>query len=156
MGGVRLAAKIEEGLMLRFTKRVDYGDGDAVRRRPPGRGANRGHADRRRVQHPQRAPRQDPAAPGEAAPDRRPQRSEGRLPARVRTGGAHGRASGAGVGGADRDCYLYLNSTTLDYVQPGLQAGFTFVNANAKSTCGCGTSFFRVGPGRNMSSKESR
>ena len=23
----------------------------------------------------------------------------------------------------------------------GLQAGFTFVNANAKSTCGCGTSF---------------
>src|SRR6266851_835497 len=70
MGGVRLAAKIEEGLMLRFTKRVDYGDGDAVRRRPPGRGANRGHADRRRVQHPQRAPRQDPAAPGEAAPDR--------------------------------------------------------------------------------------
>jgi len=58
-----------------------------------------------------------------------------------KTGGAHGRASGAGVGGADRDCYLYLNSTTLDYVQQGLQAGFTFVNANAKSTCWCGTSF---------------
>ena len=41
----------------------------------------------------------------------------------------------------DAKSYLYLNSTTLDYVQQGLEAGFTFVNANAKSTCGCGTSF---------------
>lgn len=41
----------------------------------------------------------------------------------------------------DAKSYLYLNSTTLDYVTQGLQAGFTFANANAKSTCGCGTSF---------------
>lgn len=40
----------------------------------------------------------------------------------------------------DAKSYLYLNSTTLDYVQQGLEAGFTFVNANAKSTRGCGTS----------------
>jgi iron-sulfur cluster assembly accessory protein len=41
----------------------------------------------------------------------------------------------------DAKSYLYLNSTTVDYVQQGLQPGLTFVNANAKSTCGCGTSF---------------
>ena len=37
--------------------------------------------------------------------------------------------------------YLYLNGTTLDYVMHGLTGGFTFVNPNAKSSCGCGTSF---------------
>jgi iron-sulfur cluster assembly protein len=41
----------------------------------------------------------------------------------------------------DRKSYLYLNGTTLDYVQQGLTGGFTFVNPNAKSSCGCGTSF---------------
>lgn len=41
----------------------------------------------------------------------------------------------------DKKSYLYLNGTTLDYVQQGLTGGFTFVNPNAKSTCGCGTSF---------------
>lgn len=41
----------------------------------------------------------------------------------------------------DRKSYLYLNGVTLDYVQQGLTAGFTFVNPNAKSSCGCGTSF---------------
>lgn len=41
----------------------------------------------------------------------------------------------------DAKSYLYLNGTTLDYVQQGLTGGFTFVNPNAKSTCGCGTSF---------------
>ncbi len=41
----------------------------------------------------------------------------------------------------DRKSYLYLNGTTLDYVKQGLTAGFTFVNPNAKSTCGCGSSF---------------
>jgi len=41
----------------------------------------------------------------------------------------------------DKKSYLYLNGTTLDYVQQGLQGGFTFVNPNAKSSCGCGTSF---------------
>jgi iron-sulfur cluster assembly protein len=41
----------------------------------------------------------------------------------------------------DKKSYLYLNGTTLDYVKEGLTGGFTFVNPNAKSTCGCGTSF---------------
>ena len=41
----------------------------------------------------------------------------------------------------DRKSYLYLNGTTLDYVTEGLTGGFTFVNPNAKSSCGCGTSF---------------
>lgn len=41
----------------------------------------------------------------------------------------------------DKKSYLYLSGTTLDYVQQGLQGGFTFVNPNAKSSCGCGTSF---------------
>jgi iron-sulfur cluster assembly protein len=41
----------------------------------------------------------------------------------------------------DKKSYLYLNGTTLDYVKQGLTGGFTFVNPNAKSTCGCGTSF---------------
>ena len=41
----------------------------------------------------------------------------------------------------DKKSYLYLNGTTLDYVKQGLSGGFTFVNPNAKSSCGCGTSF---------------
>ncbi len=41
----------------------------------------------------------------------------------------------------DKKSYIYLNGTTLDYVQQGLTGGFTFVNPNAKSSCGCGTSF---------------
>ena len=41
----------------------------------------------------------------------------------------------------DTKSYLYLNGTTLDYVQQGMTGGFTFVNPNAKSSCGCGTSF---------------
>ncbi len=41
----------------------------------------------------------------------------------------------------DGKSYLYLNATMLDYVKQGLTAGFTFTNPNAKSTCGCGTSF---------------
>jgi iron-sulfur cluster assembly protein len=41
----------------------------------------------------------------------------------------------------DRKSYLYLNGTTLDYVAQGLTGGFTFVNPQAKSSCGCGTSF---------------
>ena len=41
----------------------------------------------------------------------------------------------------DAKSYLYLNGTTLDFVTEGLQSGFTFVNPQAKSTCGCGTSF---------------
>jgi iron-sulfur cluster assembly protein len=41
----------------------------------------------------------------------------------------------------DAKSYLYINGTTLDYVTEGLQGGFTFVNPQAKSSCGCGTSF---------------
>ena len=41
----------------------------------------------------------------------------------------------------DKKSYLYLNGTTLDYVQQRLTGGFTFVNPQAKSSCGCGTSF---------------
>jgi len=41
----------------------------------------------------------------------------------------------------DTKSYLYLNGTTLDYVTEGLQVGFTFINPQAKSSCGCGTSF---------------
>lgn len=41
----------------------------------------------------------------------------------------------------DAKSYLYLNGTTLDYVQQGLTGGFTFVNPQAKSSCGCGSSF---------------
>ena len=41
----------------------------------------------------------------------------------------------------DAKSYLYLNGITLDYVTQGLTGGFAFVNPNAKSSCGCGTSF---------------
>jgi iron-sulfur cluster assembly protein len=41
----------------------------------------------------------------------------------------------------DVKSYLYLNGTTLDYVTEGLTGGFTFLNPQAKSSCGCGTSF---------------
>jgi iron-sulfur cluster assembly protein len=41
----------------------------------------------------------------------------------------------------DRKSYLYLNGTTLDYITQGLTGGFTFINPQAKSSCGCGTSF---------------
>jgi len=41
----------------------------------------------------------------------------------------------------DAKSYLYLNGSTLDYVTQGLTGGFTFINPQAKSSCGCGTSF---------------
>ncbi|MCI0548192.1 MAG: iron-sulfur cluster assembly accessory protein [Candidatus Rokubacteria bacterium] len=41
----------------------------------------------------------------------------------------------------DPKSYLYLNGTTLDYVTEGLQGGFTFINPQAKTSCGCGHSF---------------
>jgi iron-sulfur cluster assembly protein len=41
----------------------------------------------------------------------------------------------------DAKSYLYLNGTTLDYVTEGLTGGFTFINPQAKSSCGCGSSF---------------
>jgi len=41
----------------------------------------------------------------------------------------------------DAKSYLYINGITLDYVTQGLTGGFAFLNPNAKSSCGCGTSF---------------
>ena len=41
----------------------------------------------------------------------------------------------------DRKSYVFLAGTTLDY-SGGLNGkGFVFNNPNAKTTCGCGTSF---------------
>ena len=36
---------------------------------------------------------------------------------------------------------LYLNGTTVDYVETLTGAGFKFDNPNAKGACGCGESF---------------
>jgi iron-sulfur cluster assembly protein len=41
----------------------------------------------------------------------------------------------------DRKSLLYLNGTVLDYDTNMLTQGFVFNNPNAKSTCGCGSSF---------------
>lgn len=41
----------------------------------------------------------------------------------------------------DRKSALYLEGTTLDYVQTIQQQGFVFGNPNATGTCGCGQSF---------------
>ena len=38
----------------------------------------------------------------------------------------------------------FLDGTTLDYDTSLVSKGFIFNNPNAKSTCGCGTSFQRV------------
>src|SRR5690606_10860975 len=35
----------------------------------------------------------------------------------------------------------YLKGTTVDYLSSATQAGFKFENPNAKSSCGCGSSF---------------
>ena len=41
----------------------------------------------------------------------------------------------------DKKSYIFLAGTTLDY-SGGLNGkGFVFYNPNAKTTCGCGTSF---------------
>ena len=41
----------------------------------------------------------------------------------------------------DKKSYIFLAGTTLEY-QGGLNGkGFVFNNPNAKTTCGCGTSF---------------
>ncbi|SVD57111.1 uncharacterized protein METZ01_LOCUS409965, partial [marine metagenome] len=41
----------------------------------------------------------------------------------------------------DKKSYIFLAGTTLEY-QGGLNGkGFVFHNPNAKTTCGCGTSF---------------
>ena len=41
----------------------------------------------------------------------------------------------------DERSSLYLQGTTIDYVDSFGTAGFKFVNPNAQKTCGCGSSF---------------
>ncbi|OLC55473.1 MAG: heme biosynthesis protein HemY [Acidobacteria bacterium 13_1_40CM_4_69_4] len=41
----------------------------------------------------------------------------------------------------DKKSSIFLNGTTLDFSDGLNGTGFTFSNPNAKSTCGCGTSF---------------
>ena len=41
----------------------------------------------------------------------------------------------------DRKSLLYLNGTVLDYDTNLVSKGFVFNNPNAKSSCGCGSSF---------------
>jgi iron-sulfur cluster assembly accessory protein len=41
----------------------------------------------------------------------------------------------------DPRSFRYLDGTTLDYDTSLVSKGFIFNNPNAKSSCGCGTSF---------------
>lgn len=41
----------------------------------------------------------------------------------------------------DPKSFLYLMGTEIDYVDTLAEAGFKFINPNAKRTCGCGESF---------------
>ena len=41
----------------------------------------------------------------------------------------------------DPKSYRFIDGTTLDYDTSLVSRGFVFHNPNAKSTCGCGTSF---------------
>ena len=41
----------------------------------------------------------------------------------------------------DKKSLLYLNGTVLDYDASLISKGFVFNNPNAKTTCGCGSSF---------------
>ena len=40
-----------------------------------------------------------------------------------------------------RDFFIHLYSARLDWVEDGFKAEFVITNPNAKSSCGCGTSF---------------
>lgn len=41
----------------------------------------------------------------------------------------------------DKKSLLYADGTEIGYAAQGITGGFTFQNPNAKSTCGCGSSF---------------
>jgi iron-sulfur cluster assembly protein len=41
----------------------------------------------------------------------------------------------------DPKAYLYLQNVEVGFHQDMMSANFTFKNPDAKSTCGCGTSF---------------
>lgn len=46
----------------------------------------------------------------------------------------------------DKKSDFMLSETTVDYKSTLSQSGFTFENARATSTCGCGTSFSQEAP----------
>lgn len=41
----------------------------------------------------------------------------------------------------EQTAIMHIVGTTLDYVDETVKAGFTFINPNAKNSCGCGESF---------------
>jgi len=41
----------------------------------------------------------------------------------------------------DPKAYLYLQNMEIDFHSDMMSSGFTFKNPDAKTTCGCGTSF---------------
>ena len=41
----------------------------------------------------------------------------------------------------DKKSDLFLDGTTLDFHEGIDKRGFTFINPNAKKSCGCGSSF---------------
>jgi len=41
----------------------------------------------------------------------------------------------------DAKSYLYLNNTTLDYLEDLMKQGFVFHNPQVARSCGCGSSF---------------
>lgn len=41
----------------------------------------------------------------------------------------------------DMKSFLFLNGTTLNYVEDVMGGGFKFENPNAERSCGCGSSF---------------
>lgn len=41
----------------------------------------------------------------------------------------------------DRKSLLYVNGATIDFIDELTRRGFSVSNPNAKSTCGCGSSF---------------
>src|SRR5579872_982655 len=54
----------------------------------------------------------------------------------------------------DRDSLQWLDGARVDFVESMLGSGFSITNPNAKSTCGCGTSFSK-GDGAATGSSES-
>ena len=42
----------------------------------------------------------------------------------------------------DPKSLVWLEGTTIDFVQEGEQSGFAFANPNVKNQCGCGESFY--------------
>ncbi len=41
----------------------------------------------------------------------------------------------------NEDCETFLSRVKIDYVDSLKESGFKYINPNAKSSCGCGTSF---------------